>query len=262
MLLRNKLLQAELAAAKAGIREVGGNNHGPEVKRFLAEVGLPQGYAWCDAFQSYEMHAAAGRRLPIESASVWQTYGRAKQLGWLVSSPAPGDLVLYDFDGDGATDDHIGIVVSAAALPGLWKLNTVEGNTGDGSAADGDGVYLRTRVVRRSSVAFVRIPGVVPDVKPQPASSPELISKHGAGQTKRTPKPAAALPTLQKGAKGQNVKKLQKLLAKHGASIVVDGQFGQRTLASVRAFQKRKGLVVDGVVGPRTWAALNQEVSK
>lgn len=257
MLLREKLLQAELAAAKAGIREVGGNNHGPEVRKFLAEVGLSEGYAWCDAFQSYEMHAVAGRRLPIESASVWQTYGRAKQLGWLAASPARGDLVLYDFDGDGQTDDHIGIVVSAAALPGLWKLNTVEGNTGDGSAADGDGVYVRTRVVRRSSVAFVRIPGNAPG-SGQPDSVAPAKTPAKPARTTTT----SALPTLQKGARGPNVRKLQRALAKHGAQVDVDGQFGQRTLASVRAFQKRHGLTVDGVVGPATWAALTKEVSK
>jgi hypothetical protein len=163
--IRDKLLQAELAAAKLGIREVGPNNHGPEVKRFLHEVGLPEGYAWCDAFQSYEEHAAAGHRLPIESASVWTTYVEASKLHWLLpaaAKPARGDLVLYDFDGDGQTDDHIGIVITAAGLPGCWKLRTVEGNTGDGSAADGDGVYVRTRLVRRSSVRFVRIPGNTP----------------------------------------------------------------------------------------------------
>ena len=38
MLLREKLVQTELAAARLGIREVGGNNHGPWVKKFLAEV--------------------------------------------------------------------------------------------------------------------------------------------------------------------------------------------------------------------------------
>lgn len=162
MLIRKRLLNAAEAAARAHVREVGPNNHGPQVKKFLAEVGLPEGYAWCDAFLSYEEHAAAGRRLPIESASVEQTYLAACKLGWIVSKPAADDLVLYDFDGDGRTDDHIGIVRSVSAFGlGYWKLNTVEGNTGDQSAADGDGVYLRTRVVKRSSVRFVRIPGVV-----------------------------------------------------------------------------------------------------
>jgi hypothetical protein len=191
MLLREKLVRAELAAAKAHIREVGGNNHGPQVKRFLHEVGLPEGYAWCDAFQSYEEHAAAGRRLPIESASVWTTYTTASRLHWLLpphARPRRGDLVLYDFDGNGQTNDHIGVVVSCAPLPGGWKLRTVEGNTGDGSAADGDGVYLRTRVVGRRSVAFVRIPGVVADppkktVKRKP--KPKRASAAGGGGQRR-----------------------------------------------------------------------------
>src|SRR3954470_21496878 len=110
MLLREKLVRAELAAARLGIREGGPNNHGPEVKRFLAEVGLPEGYAWCDAFQSYEEHAAAGRRLPIESAGVAVTFAAAQKLGWVVERPRRGDLVLYDFDGDGRANDHIGII--------------------------------------------------------------------------------------------------------------------------------------------------------
>lgn len=171
MLLREKLVRAEIAAAKLGIHEVGGNNQGPWVKKFLAEVGLPQGYAWCDAFQSYEEHAAAGRRLPIESASVIQTYNEARMLGWLVKRPFRGDLVLYDFNGDGRTDDHIGIVERVDHLPsthgklfGFYVLTTVEGNTSSGksgSQSEGDGVYIRTRIVRPSTVSFVRIPGKV-----------------------------------------------------------------------------------------------------
>lgn len=190
MLLREKLVRAEIAAAKHHIREVGANNHGPAVKRFLSEVGLPEGYAWCDAFQSYEEHAAAGRRLPIESASVWQTYTSARTLGWLTPVPARGDLVLYDFNGDGRTDDHIGIVVACTNVPGGYKLNTVEGNTGDGSVADGDGVYLRTRVVSKRSVAFVRIPGVVSDQKPSPRPGPD--KQETTRETARTKATTAA----------------------------------------------------------------------
>lgn len=165
MLIREKLVRAELAAARNHIHEVGFNNHGPWVKKFLNEVGLPEGFAWCDAFQSYEEHAAAGRRLPIESASVWQTYAAAKKLGWLKYRPERGDLVLYDFDGDGNANDHIGIVVKVLKRGRILGLRTVEGNTSSGtggSQADGGGVYVRTRIVRHSSVRFVRIPGRAP----------------------------------------------------------------------------------------------------
>jgi hypothetical protein len=169
LLIRERLVRAEIAAASQGIREVGGNNRGPWVKKFLAETGLPEGYAWCDAFQSYEEHAAAGKRLPIESASVAQTFAVAQQLGWVVSRPRRGDLVLYDFDGDGQADDHIGIITRVIHLPstkgklfGSYVLRTVEGNTSSGvagSQGDGDGVFIRTRIVRPGTVRFVRIPG-------------------------------------------------------------------------------------------------------
>jgi hypothetical protein len=186
MLLREKLVAAEVAAAKLGIHEVGGNNHGPWVKTFLAEVGLPEGYAWCDAFQSYEEHGVAGHRLPIESASVAQTYNTAKHLGWVVAQPARGDLVCFDFDGDGQFNDHIGLVVKVLGLGPVDTLQTIEGNTGSGtggSQSDGDGVYLRRRVVAAKSVGFVRIPGTVADTTDTTTTdAPELVSEHGRGQ--------------------------------------------------------------------------------
>jgi peptidoglycan hydrolase-like protein with peptidoglycan-binding domain len=44
-----------------------------------------------------------------------------------------------------------------------------------------------------------------------------------------------------------------------GAKLAVDGDFGSATLATVEVFQGRKGLTVDGVAGPKTWAALDQD---
>jgi hypothetical protein len=163
ILIREKLVRAEVAAARLGIREVGANNHGPWVKKFLAEVGLPEGYAWCDAFQSFEEHGVAGRRLPIESASVGQTYAEAVRLGWVVVRPGRGDLACYSWSAPGPPfADHIGIVVKVVKLGPLVTLQTVEGNTSSGvagSQSDGDGVFLRTRVIAATHVGFVRIPG-------------------------------------------------------------------------------------------------------
>ncbi len=38
----------------------------------------------------------------------------------------------------------------------------------------------------------------------------------------------------------------------------VDGFYGPRSVAAVRAFQRREGLLVDGIVGPATFAALGR----
>jgi peptidoglycan hydrolase-like protein with peptidoglycan-binding domain len=81
------------------------------------------------------------------------------------------------------------------------------------------------------------------------------------------PTPTATVTTLQKGSTGDKVKELQTLLNRAGFNCgVVDGDFGEKTDAAVRAFQKAKGLTVDGVVGEQTLSALksniNYDVSK
>lgn len=64
-------------------------------------------------------------------------------------------------------------------------------------------------------------------------------------------------PVLRQGSTGQYVIILQKKLKEHGFDPgPIDGIFGAKTLAAVKAFQKAKRLIVDGIVGPQTWAAL------
>jgi N-acetylmuramoyl-L-alanine amidase len=68
---------------------------------------------------------------------------------------------------------------------------------------------------------------------------------------------AAAQPVLRSGSHGSAVVQLQRRLgALHYDVGPVDGDFGSQTLHAVVAFQKVNGLARDGVVGPRTWAAL------
>lgn len=63
-------------------------------------------------------------------------------------------------------------------------------------------------------------------------------------------------PTIRIGARGEIVTQLQDLLAKAGSNLAIDGIFGSGTQSAVRAFQKKNGLVVDGIVGPKTWGKL------
>ena len=65
------------------------------------------------------------------------------------------------------------------------------------------------------------------------------------------------MSVLRKGDKQEQVKVLQKLLISYGFVCGdVDGIFGGKTNAAVTAFQKNRGLSVDGVVGEKTWCAL------
>lgn len=71
-----------------------------------------------------------------------------------------------------------------------------------------------------------------------------------------TGKPVVTYPTIRQGASGEVVVQLQFFLAQDGSGLQIDGVFGSGTASAVRAFQKRYGLVVDGIVGPKTWTKL------
>ncbi len=83
--------------------------------------------------------------------------------------------------------------------------------------------------------------------------------------TKEENKVDIEVTVLKKGAKGENVKALQALLVGYGYKMTsadgktaygVDGSFGGATDRAVKAFQKDKGLAVDGSVGRATWTSL------
>ncbi|WP_130012016.1 N-acetylmuramoyl-L-alanine amidase [Serinicoccus sediminis] len=100
--------------------------------------------------------------------------------------------------------------------------------------------------------------GPAPKVQdPDPAPRP----------TPAKPAPSTpALPVLEQGSRGPAVKALQagalRVFPAYAGAIKrsggADGVFGPGTKAWVLEFQRRSGLTRDGVVGPRTWAALGK----
>ena len=82
----------------------------------------------------------------------------------------------------------------------------------------------------------------------------------GVDYGRETSQPAQVnRPMLRRGSKGAAVKEMQSKLIASGFSLLrygVDGDFGSETDAAVRAFQKTRGLTVDGICGPKTWSAL------
>lgn len=122
------------------VREVGGNNHGPWVKKFLASTGLGEGNPWCAAAINYCAQCVDAPTPSSLKASVegWQNW--AEHSGRLREKPERGYLCVKQSQGI----SHIGIVVS---LKG-GVVESIEGNTssGDhGSQQDGGGLYRRQR---------------------------------------------------------------------------------------------------------------------
>lgn len=75
-----------------------------------------------------------------------------------------------------------------------------------------------------------------------------------------SPKPTKR-PTIRKGSKGTYVKEVQQALISLGYDVGktgADGKFGRNTQKAVKAFQKASGLTADGIVGPKTYAALEK----
>ncbi len=79
-------------------------------------------------------------------------------------------------------------------------------------------------------------------------ADPIMMSETAEAQTR---------PTLYWGSRGDNVRLVQWKLQSWGYYRGrIDGIFGTQTSQAVRRFQARNGLTPDGLVGPRTWAAL------
>lgn len=90
----------------------------------------------------------------------------------------------------------------------------------------------------------------------------------GQVQPAPAPSPASGVRNLEEGVKGDDVRHLQQFFhdvfpiyrnyvaVKRWQMISVDGDFGPQTKAWVQEFQRRTGLVRDGIVGPNTRAKL------
>jgi murein L,D-transpeptidase YcbB/YkuD len=61
---------------------------------------------------------------------------------------------------------------------------------------------------------------------------------------------------LKRGSKGIDVKKLQIALNKYNYNLEVDGVFGPNTERALKDYQKKHGLVADGIAGDKTKACL------
>lgn len=80
--------------------------------------------------------------------------------------------------------------------------------------------------------------------------------RYHAGSTEEQKPATSAARTLRQGDRGEDVVRLQWALTDAAFLCKADGEFGPATDRAVRAFQGAHGLTVDGIVGPKTRAAL------
>lgn len=142
-------LQAAINELKVGAGEVGGDNKGPWVKKYLQPVGLSDGYSWCAGFTSWcFLQAVGGKKddMPFKySAGARNIYNQLRAKGKIVKGtnanyvPLPGDVVIWWRESLASGLGHIGIVHH-------YKdgfVYTIEGN----KAANVAGfAYVKTRI--------------------------------------------------------------------------------------------------------------------
>jgi hypothetical protein len=162
---------AKIALSQVGVKEVGGNNNGPQVRKYQAATSLkPASWPWCAALTSWVVREWLKDKenvewlgLKVMTPDKWRpkTAAAFGYISWAKERPATtkvlskkakpqvGDFAVFDFS-------HIGVVTKV--LSG-GRFQCVEGNTngkGTRDSKSGDGVWLKTRsasLVRN----FVRI---------------------------------------------------------------------------------------------------------
>jgi peptidoglycan hydrolase-like protein with peptidoglycan-binding domain len=224
----------ETAASQNGIKESPVNTNKTKYGKWY---GL-DGEKWCCIFVSWVYDQAGHHLEKIDNVNGYQScqsgFNFWKAHNRIVKDPQAGDIILYDWTGNG-TCDHTGIFVQWLDA-NKTTLQAWEGNTAQGNDSDGGQVMLRER--KRSLVkAFVT-----------PLALAETIAPVDNN-------------TLRKGDRGSDVTVLQKMLHDLDFKINVDGIFGSETENAISIFQQKHNIPVTGVVTPGVLGMMQEEVS-
>lgn len=208
---------------------------------------------WCGSFVMWCANQA-GVKVPNTVYTPGGAAGFKKLKSWhdaAVAKPAAGDIVFFDFPGDGVDRiSHVGIVVKDN---GDGTVNTIEGNT-SGSSGDqrnGGMVLRKVRAYKKNSKGV--------DVSIVGFGRPKFVGPAAAAPVKveKVIDPAAYPDDpIQPGEIGEYVKVLQKAMGLTGKAV--DGQYGPVTKKAIAAWQKSKGLTADAVVDKAQFAMLKK----
>jgi surface antigen len=132
-------------------------------------------YAWCAVFVSWVMERTGTSGFRSASVGDWIAMAGANSFGLSIAeTPQAGDLVAFDWDGNGDfayPNRHMGFV---ASIRSDGRFTTIEGNTSLPSG--GEGVAKRARSTADGySTLFIRI-----DVDSRSATGPRAINSDPA----------------------------------------------------------------------------------
>lgn len=215
------------------------------------------GQSWCAYFVnccfvvSYSLDTAK----ELLGGSLWgYTPAGSKLLKAKHRKPKKGDVVFFYHASMGRIA-HVGLVYK---VDGTY-FYTVEGNTSSaaGVVRNGGCVAKKKYPINYASAYFGTPCYDKIDVAENNKSHKITTAIKSAGKNVNGKNPyKKPTKTITTKSKKNDVKWLQWELNQWKSSLVVDGILGANTTAQVKAFQKAKGLAVDGIAGVKTISAL------
>ena len=244
------------AAAGLGLTTVGAGAAQAEDGAMIVPAsgritGNPSGYCSSgNAHEGFDIAAPAGTTV-VAAAD-----GKVRQADYASS---PGHRVVIDHAGGWETR-YLHLSSKSVRTGQTVTKGQVIGKVGSTGNSTGNHLHFQVErndaVIRSSSLLNdFRCGSTVSRGKAITYSFPGLPGGSSSSSNPNYPK-------LRKGDRGNDVKRLQVHLTTAGHKVTADGSFGSATDAAVKAFQKKIGTKADGVVGPKTWGALETAPAK
>lgn len=206
----------KIAFNELGTEELVGTNDNPEVLKYAIDTGIKgitnDEIPWCSTFVNWVAWKTGLQYTKKANARSWLNIGKK------VSSPEPGDVVIFWRESPQSWKGHVGIFLGFSA--DKKRVYCLGGNQGN-----------------RVSVSAYRINTV--------------ISYQRLAELDKITIPE---PDLQKGSKGKAVVALQNALKLLNINVgTSDGDFGPKTAEGIKELQTRKpNLEINGIYNAET----------